>query len=483
MQKLIANTSTERGRFINAYAEAVKYYKNENDITNRNHGKSELNQDGKADPLRHADNRVSHNFYQLLVDQEAGYVATIAPQIDVGNDSDNQKIIDILGDDFGLTIHNLAVSAANAGRSWLHLWIDEDGNFRYGIVQPDQVTAIWSSSLDHKLLGVLRSYQKLDPDTGKYFNVHEYWNNKQGQFFKEVSSNPLTLEPYNCIPTYDSTAGYETGLTNVVLHNFGRVPFVEFAKNELRLPELHKTKGLIDAYDDIYNGFLNDIDDIQQVVLVLKNYGGTKLDDFMENLKKNKVVKFNNAGNGDQSGIDTLQIEIPVEARDKVLTLTKSNIFLQGQGIDPANFANTNASGVAIKMLYSHLELKASKTEAYFRRGISELVRAIMRFCGMKSYEGRHIVQTWTRTQVEDDLTQAQTVATVAPYTSKETIAKSNPLVEDYNQELKYQKEDLQSSDGFSSSKSFDNTDDYSIESNDETSENEEIQQNSKHDE
>lgn len=174
MQKLIANTSTERGRFINAYAEAVKYYKNENDITNRNHGKSELNQDGKADPLRHADNRVSHNFYQLLIDQEAGYVATIAPQIDVGNDSDNQKIIDILGDDFGLTIHNLAVSAANAGRSWLHLWIDEDGNFRYGIVQPDQVTAIWSSSLDHKLLGVLRSYQKLDPDTGKYFNVHEY---------------------------------------------------------------------------------------------------------------------------------------------------------------------------------------------------------------------------------------------------------------------------------------------------------------------
>lgn len=54
-------------------------------------------------------------------------------------------------------------------------------------------------------------------------------------------------------------------------------------------------------------------------------------------------------------------------------------------------------------------------------------------------------------------------MAAVAPYTSKETIAKSNPLVEDYNQELKYQKEDLQSSDGFSSSKSFDNTDDYSL--------------------
>ncbi|CCI85078.1 Putative phage portal protein [Lactobacillus pasteurii DSM 23907 = CRBIP 24.76] len=472
MQNLIANTASERGNFINAYSEAVRYYKNQNDITNRNNGKSELKQDGKDDPLRHADNRVSHNFYQLLVDQEAGYFATVAPQVDVGNDTDNQKILDILGDDFGLTIHNLSVSASNAGRAWLHYWIDEDNNFRYGIVPPDQITAIWSSTLDHKLLGVLRSYQQLDPDTGKTFTVHEYWNDKQGQFFKEVSSNPLKLESYDCIPTYDSTAGYETGLSDVVTHDFGRVPFIEFAKNELRLPELHKTKGLIDAYDDIYNGFLNDIDDIQQVVLVLKNYGGTKLDDFMENLKKNKVVKFNNAGNGDQSGIDTLQIEIPVEARDKVLTLTKSNIFLQGQGIDPANFANTNASGVAIKMLYSHLELKASKTEAYFRRGVSELVRAIMRYCGISDYDGRHIIQTWTRTQVEDNLTQAQTVATVAPYTSKETIAKANPLVEDYNQELKYQQDDLQNSDGFMASKDFANSDDYSDKADDEKSEN-----------
>ena len=207
--------------------------------------------------------------------------------------------------------------------------------------------------------------------------------------------------------------------------------------------------------DDIYNGFLNDIDDIQQVVLVLKNYGGTSLDKFMHDLKENKAVKFNNAGNGDQSGIDTLQIDIPVEARNSVLQTTKENIFLYGQGIDPANFKNSNASGVAIKMLYSHLELKAGITESNFRRGISQLVRAIMNYLGMRDADSIKISQIWTRTQVQDDLAKAQEVAEVANYSSKEAIAKANPIVDDWQQELKYQKDDIQNSDGFRASQSF----------------------------
>ena len=99
MQELIKNTSTQRADFLNSYEKALRYYRNETDITNRNDGKSKLNKDGKDDPLRHADNRVPSNFYQLLVDQEAGYVATVPPQIDAGNDKYNEDIAEVLGDD------------------------------------------------------------------------------------------------------------------------------------------------------------------------------------------------------------------------------------------------------------------------------------------------------------------------------------------------------------------------------------------------
>lgn len=434
---------------INDYKKSVNYYENKTDITTRNDGKPKLNKEGKKDPLRSADNRIPSNFYQLLVDQEAGYVATVFPDVDVGKDSDNKKIIDVLGDDRALTLNALLVDSSNAGRAWLHYWIDEDGNFRYGIIQPDQVTPIYSTTLDNKLLGVLRSYKQLDPDSGKYFTVHEYWTDKEAEFFKTSTTNSEVIEPYNIITSYDLSAGYETGQSNILKHNFGRVPFIEFPKNKYRLPELNKYKGLIDAYDDIYNGFINDLDDVQTVILVLTNYGGASLKDFMNDLKKYKSIKINNAGNGDKSGVDKLQIDIPVEARDDALKITRDNIFLFGQGIDPANFESSNASGVAIKMLYSHLELKAAKTQTYFEHAINELVRAIMRYLNFSDADKRHISQHWTRTKVEDSLTKAQIVSTVANYSSKEAVAKANPIVDDWQQELKDLAKDRQENDPY----------------------------------
>lgn len=444
IKQLIRNTSASRGLFNRRYDEALRYYQAQNAITNRTNGDSKLNRDGKDEPLRRADNRVSSNFYQLLVDQESGYLASKAPTIDVGDDSLNERVADILGDDFALTLTNLVVDASNAGVAWLHYWIDDSGIFRYAIVPANQCTPIYSTELDNKLLGLLRSYKQLDPDTGKYFIVHEYWNDTEATFYKQISANPLELDYYQRIETYDASAGFETGLGATYAHNMGRVPFIAFNKNKMCLNELHKIKGLIDAYDDIYNGFLNDLDDVQQVVLVLKNYGGTDLRQFMHDLKEAKAIKFNSAGAGDQSGVDTLQINIPVEARNTALQLTKTNIFLQAQGVDPANFESSNASGVAIKMLYSHLELKASTTEAQFRRGVSQLVRAILRWLGDSNADGRKITQTWTRTCVEDDLSRAQVVATVANFTSKEAIAKANPIVTDWQQELKDQEEEKQ---------------------------------------
>ena len=153
LKTLLKTTSTERDNFNNRYHKSLKYYKNENDVTIRTDGESKIKEDGKNDPIRKADNRISNSFHQLLVDQEAGYIATVPPKIDVGNDKDNQKIQDVLGDQYGLTINRLDVDASNAGVSWLHYWVDEDKNFRYGIIDPDQITPIYDTTLDNRLVG------------------------------------------------------------------------------------------------------------------------------------------------------------------------------------------------------------------------------------------------------------------------------------------------------------------------------------------
>lgn len=466
MKKLLENTQQRRVNFISKYQKSKKYYENENDITIKNGGESKTKDDDAAkkekNPLRPADNRVSSNFHQLLVDQEAGYLATKPPTIDVGNDKANKKIKDTLGDNFALRLNELVVDAANAGVAWLHYWIDDDKQFRYAIVPPDQVTPIYSSDLNRKLVALRRSYQELNPDTGKYTWVHEYWDDTSVTAFRSKDEQFTGLEPIeDRFNVYDITTDELTGTSSVNNHSLGRIPFIAFPKNKEQQPDLYHYKGLIDVYDKIYNGYVNDLDDIQQVILILKNYEGTDLDEFRHELQRNKSIKVRSMGGGDDSGVDQLTIDIPTEARNSMLETTKTNIFVHAQGIDPTDFKTNNATGTAIKMLYSHLELKAAKTEAYFRDALTELVRAIMRWLKVPDADSIRINQTWTRTAIQNDVERAQVVSQLANYTSKEAIAKANPIVEDWQEELKDQQEDLKNrTDSFGNPNNLNGDDD-----------------------
>lgn len=459
MKQLLKNTDGRRIKLANQFDKSLKYYFNKNDITNRNNGESKLNESGKNEPLRRADNRVSSNFHQLLVDQEAGYVATVPPTIDVEDDTLNDEIKDTLGDNFNLRLNQMVVDASNAGVAWLHYWIDDSGQFRYGIVPPDQVVPIYSSDLDRKLLALRRSYKQLDPDTGKYFKVHEYWTDKDVTVFKSTMPDYGDLSLYtDRFTLYDVTSGDETGTGAVLEHQLGRIPFIAFPKNKYRRPELLKYKGLIDVYDNVYNGFVNDVDDIQQVILVLTNYGGEDLDSFMKALKEDHAIKMDSVGPGDKSGVDKLTIDIPVEARNTLLEVTKSDLFVEAQGINPVDFKEIgNASGTAIRALYGHLELKASITESYFRDALTELVRAILTWLKAPDADSRKINQTWTRTAIQNDLEQAQIVAQIAQYTSDEAIAKANPIVDDPQQELQDRQDDIVKHDGYENPEALNN--------------------------
>lgn len=76
----------------------------------------------------------------------------------------------------------------------------------------------------------------------------------------------------------------------------GVVPFIPFANNNLQTLDLDNIKKLIDSYDKTYSGFVNDLEDIQQVLFVLTNYGGMREEgvkgivDFLRKLKNIKQL-------------------------------------------------------------------------------------------------------------------------------------------------------------------------------------------------
>ena len=408
---------------------AQRYYLGDNDIMYRKP------KDKCDEPLRNADNRIAFNFHSLLVDQKASYMFTAPPLFDTKDDTLNEIVAATLDDGYAKKCKDLCVDASNGGVGWLHYWIDEKKGFCYGVIPSMQVRPVYSLRLEKELEAVLRTYRMVD-DNGDEWQIYEIWNDKECQAYRKRAE---MFQPFDMF-SYVNLDGMAEP-TNTFRHDFGAVPFIPFPNNNVRTGDLDKIKNLIDSYDKTYSGFVDDLEDIQQVVFVLTNYGGADLKQFLSDLKYYKTIQVESAGSDDKSGVSTLTIDIPVEARDKLLDITRKAIFDMGQGIDPQQQGFDNTSGEAMKFLYSLLELKAGLMETEFRAGFGELVRAIGRYYGK---EPEQIVQTWTRTSIRNDAELVDMCQKSVGVISTKTILKNHPFVEnaeDEDKELAAEKE------------------------------------------
>ncbi len=427
MKKLIRKYEPGHTRFTMQAMQAERYYRNETDILIKDNGEKKEDSDN---PLRNADNRIPRNFHGLIVNQKAAYMFTSPPLFDIENEHENEVITEALGDEYRKNCMELCVNAANASVGWIHYWADNDGAFQWAVVDSKQIIPIVSCDLKKKLLGVLRVYNEIEEESGDTYIIYEYWNEKSCWAFRRRNEDTLEegliyYDTFMIPDTNDFTAEYR--------HDFGEVPFISFPNNNMNTDDLKNIKPLIDVYDKVYSGFINDLDDIQELIFVLSGYGGTELASFLSDLKKYKTIKVD-GDEGSNPGVSTLNIEIPIEARNSVLQATRKAIFEQGQGFDPQPENFGNQSGEALKFMYSLLEMKAGLTETEFQLGFARLIRAICRHQGI---ECKKIVQTWTRTSIKNDTEQAQICKDSVGIVSKKTILKNHPLVEDADAELK----------------------------------------------
>lgn len=415
ISKTINKLITGHSNFIKNATQAREYYLNSNQIINSGAASyNKANENNKRSPLKVADNRISHNWHELLVRQKIGYMFTYPPLIDIGNVDTNEQINEILGARFSNVCKATAVDCANCGTAWIHIWEDKNKNIKYTNVDPTQIIPIYSDRLENELIAVLRAYRFCD-EQGDFKTRCEYWTDTEVRFYEEKSESVY-------VPFFYPQCG------EVMRHNMGIVPFIPVFNNETKTNDLHMYKDLIDAYDKVYSGFANDIDDVQEVIFVLKNYAGEDKTEFLEDLKSSKMVKVD-----DDGGLDVIRAQIPHEAREVFLDRTRKQIFTSGMGVDPDDEKIGNASGVALKHLYSLLELKCGALESEFRIAIETLVKTI---CRLKNMPCNTVLQTWTRNSVSNDLETAQIASISKEIISDKSIIKNHPWVENVDSEL-----------------------------------------------
>ena len=407
---------------------ADRYYRNQSDIL---HGEEKKDEEGH--PLRNADNRIPRNFHGLIVNQKAAYAFTTPPTFDIGSSKANAEILKVLGDEYRKECMELCVNAANAGVAWIHYWTNEFNEFEWAVIDSKQIVPVWNKSAKQKLIGALRVYTEIDETDGKSYTIYEYWNKEECQVYRRLQADLN----YDNLTDYAIFENPTTGeLVSEYSHGMEEIPFIPFFNNNIKSSDLDNIKPLIDVYDKVFSGFINDLEDVQELIFVLSGYGGTDLNGFLQDLKKYKVIKMDS---DEGAGVSTLNIEIPIEARNSVLDATRKAIFEQGQGFDPRPENFGNQSGEALKFMYSLLEMKTGLMETEFQLGFAKLVRAI---CNFKNIKCDNIVQTWTRTCIKNEQEQAAICKDSVGIISQKTILKNHPFVEDVEAELKQLKKE-----------------------------------------
>ncbi len=421
---------------ISAMAEGVRYYENEADILDR---KRYYYKDGvkTLDPTK-ANHRLPHNWQKLLVDQKTAYLVgkPIVFKAEEGQEKYEELLNLILGEEWDDTLSELVKNSSNKGTEWLHLYINSEGLFKFVIIPAEEIIPIYDTSLQENLEAVLR-YYPIEVDGGKEGKKERYrvewWTRDAVTFYIEGENGVFVLddtEPVNPAPHYYL---HESG------YGWGKVPFSEFPNNAERHSDLKFYKELVDEYDLTVSGLANDLAEIQEVITILKGYQGEDLGEYMENLRYYKAVSVS-ADQG--SGVDKLEVTIPIEAKKEMLDRLEENIFLFGQGVNMKTdrFGNS-PSGVALKFLYSLLDLKASTTERKIRRSIKRVLWFVTEYLRISpdhkaKYDSTTEQVTFRKTMITNESENVKMARESVGIISDETIISNHPWVEDAQDEL-----------------------------------------------
>jgi SPP1 family phage portal protein len=316
------------------------------------------------------------------------------------------------------------------------------------MIPAEQAVPIWEDRAHRRLSGLINYYYmtEYDLETGEQTDVLkvECWHPDGVVFYTEYDGK-LVEDIGRMFPDLKEREIPETGLPHFVINgkpmSWGMVPFIPFRNNSQELSDLRFVRSQIDAYDKGVSDLANVLEELRKLVLVLKNYQGTDLSVFMDNLRYYGAVKVDEDG-----GVDKLDLTFNADGSNSYLDRLKKDIYQFGQGVnmDTDNFGQ-NPSGVALEFLYSGLKLKTDNLERKFKAAFSQLFRlacVYLESIGEGTYEWRIAKVTFNRSIVSNVMEQIEAVASSAGLISKKTAISKHPWVDDVDQELEQLAED-----------------------------------------
>jgi SPP1 family phage portal protein len=416
------------------------YYKADHDIKDRK--RLVIGEGGALVENRNLSNRkLIHTFIRKLVDQKVGYLLSKELSIQTENEEYGELLGEVFDKKFLRMLKNIGKDAINAGIAWVQVYYDEEGNLSFKRHQPEEIIPLWKDGAHTELDALVRVYD-VDYYIGPKKHVVtkvEFWD-ATGVRRYMLNAPGLVAGSSGLIPDteageYSSHFVAQTGDTETPL-NWERIPFIAFKYNDDEIPLIKILQSLVDEYDLQTSDNANNLADVPNAIYVIKDYDGTDLGEFRQNLTAYRAVKTTGEG-----GVDTLELELNPEALEKHLDRLRKDIYEFGRGVDTqSEKIGSSPSGIALRFLYSDLDMDANDIENEFQAALEQLLWFVNQHIANtteKDFSDESVDFIFNRDIVINETEAVTNVKNSVGVISDKTLVSNHPFVTDSAEELK----------------------------------------------
>lgn len=395
-------------------------------------------------------NKRAHGFMHVLIEDKVNYLLSKQYTLTCEGADDYLKLVqETIGKMFQeKRLMKLGVKASNGGICWLHPFIDEKGAFKTMIVPPEQGIPLWHDN-DHEELDGFIYFYDLDVIEGreqKTITRVELWLPEGVAYYISDSEGEgwdlrLDSERYLNAVSEDGEI-IEHFVANGAAEVWKNVPFVPFKNNDYELSDLKFIKSLIDAYDKSRSDVANMFDEVRSTIYALKGYGGEDLGKFVRDLNYFRAISVEA---DEHAGVEAINSNMDITAVKEDFEALKKDIYDFGQGVDKnSDKLGNSPSGIALKFIYSGLDLKCNRMENAFKDGLEQLFRFVNRYLeltGKGNYYDKEIEVTFNRDIAINESQAITDCQNSVGIISDDTIMENHPWVKNLNDEKKRMEE------------------------------------------
>jgi SPP1 family phage portal protein len=412
--------SAKRKRMI----DGERYFRGDHDILKRE--RTAIGSDGKLKKVGNLpNNRIVDNQYQRLVNQKVNYLLGKRFVFDTDCDDYRKELENIFGDGFRRMMKCIMRDCVNCGIAWLYPYIGEDNSLMWRRIPGYEVLPFWKDGEREELDAAVRIYE-IEGYMGKEAHVYE---------MAEI----YTMEG---VQRCEAVNGHliKTGEFEPYPWGMGGIPLIAFKYNEKEIPLISRVKSLQDALNETVSDYENGLqEDARNTILVLQNYDGTDLGEFRQNLATYGAVKVRTI-DGAPGDIKTLSSPFDAEKYEKMITLLKNSITENAMGYDSKSDKLGNSPNqMAIRSMYSDLDLDMSEAETEMREGFSRLRKYADEYLlasGRGYFKDEKLNIVFNRDCLVNETEAIENCVKSEGILSEETIVLQHPWVDDVGEEM-----------------------------------------------